>query len=499
MGGVERTDVVGGRYRLDHLLGRGGMGAVWAGHDTILNRPVAVKMLRDDEGPNAPLLRQRLLAEARSAAAVRHPNLVSTFDAVSDGGTFALVMERLPGPSLADRLADGPLTASEARAVALDVLGGLDAVHQAGLVHRDVKPANVLRSADGRWMLVDFGIAKNLLGNDDLTLTGTTVGTPAYLAPEQLHGRQATANTDLWAVGVMLYEALSGRLPFSGETSFAVAYSVQTDTPEPLSTLLPDPDPAIVDTIERALRKSPEDRFESAPAMASSLRPRPVDGGVAAPIPQNVTTATDGTTADDSTADDSDVTGVRGVAGVDDGPVPVASRRPVLVLSLVVAALIAAVVTGLTLGGGADDTDTAPVSPTSEASDGNATSAPSGAAAADGDTATSGTGTRATGTGSRRSTGASPAEPIAEDTSVTTPPTTTSEDGSTAPPTSGSPDTSPPSTPPPTTTTTTAPPPTTEPPLTIPPLPLPEITLPHIPPGLVGTPPGHRAGPATPG
>jgi len=470
VGGVERTDVVGGRYRLDHLLGRGGMGEVWAGHDTILNRPVAVKMLRDDHGPDAPLLRQRLLAEARAAAAVRHPNLVSTFDAVSDDGTFALVMERLPGPSLADRLADGPLSAGEARTLALDVLGGLDAVHDAGLVHRDVKPANVLRSADGRWMLVDFGIAKNLATGADLTLTGTTVGTPAYLAPEQLEGRQATPSTDLWAVGVMLYEALSGRLPFPGDTPFAVAYSVQAESPEPLSAVLPDADPAISDTVERALRKSADDRFESASAMAASLRPHATPD----PIP---------------------VVPPEGEAVVADAPTAPPTSRRVLALPLVLASCIVAVAMAVTLGGG-DGGDPGPPT-TTEAQDGSeGGSEPQPADGLPSDEATaSSVPTRATGTGSRRPGAVTPGGGAAEDSSLTTETTTT------APPTGG-PGTGPPTTAPPgTTPPTTTPPPTTAPPTTTPPttdpppVTLPPITLPDLPPGLGDLLPSSPGGP----
>jgi non-specific serine/threonine protein kinase/serine/threonine-protein kinase len=471
--GAGRIDVLAGRYRLDHLLGRGGMGAVWAGHDTVLNRPVAVKMLRDDLGPDTPRQRERLLAEARAAAAVRHPNLVSTFDAVTDDGTFALVMERLPGPSLADRLADGPLTTAEARTVALDVLGGLDAVHDAGLVHRDVKPANVLRSADGRWMLVDFGVAKNLLAGDHLTATGTTVGTPAYLAPEQLLGRPATPSADLWAVGVMLYEALSGRLPFSGDTAFAIAYSVQTDSPEPLSTVLPDADPAISGTVERALRKPTEDRFDSASAMAASLRPGSAGGIAPAAAPARPGLAT----------------------VIDGGQEPEPSRSRALALPLVAASLILAVVLAVTLGGGADEDDTARPTATSEGQGdpGDGKGAPTTAGSpSDAATATpSSTATRPT--GSRRSATA-PGGSAADDPSATT----TSSAGT--PTTEGSGTTPTTSAPPETTTSTTTSTTTTTSPVSVP-----EVTLPELPVDvkIALTPPGLGAitlsVPATPG
>jgi serine/threonine-protein kinase len=497
---VSRIDVLGGRYRLDHLLGQGGMGAVWAGHDTILNRPVAVKMLRDDLGPGTKLQRDRLLAEARAAAAVRHPNLVSTFDAVTDDGTFALVMERLPGPSLADRLADGPLNAAEARTLALDVLGGLAAVHGAGLVHRDVKPANVLRSADGRWMLVDFGVAKNLLIDDHLTATGTTVGTPAYLAPEQLHGQQATPSTDLWAVGVMLYEALSGRLPFSGDTAFAIAYSVQTATPEPLSALLPDADPAITDTVERALRKSAEDRFHSATAMAESLRPRVAGDVVAALAPARPDPADAPVQAEPAIApappDPADVAAderERGLEGLPvavgaDAPASDPSRHRALAFPLVAASLIMAVVMAVTLGGGDDGTGTARPSSTSagqsgdaeggddEGGDGDGASASAGATPdADGTSPTSAI--RSTGRGSRRSTATNPVEPATEDASSTTPSTTGTPTTAEPGPRPGPRTPTTPSTTTSTTTTTTTSTTTT----TVPPVTLPDVTIPELP------------------
>lgn len=265
------TAVLGGRYRLDHLLARGGMGAVWAGHDTLLDRPVAVKMLRNDVGSDGPAGSQRLLAEARAAAGLAHPNIVAAFDAGYDGGSFVLVMERLPGRSLADRLKEGLLTAGEARTLLSHVLAGLDAVHRAGLVHRDVKPANVLQATDGRWKVVDFGIAQRAFDDDDPTLAGTTIGTPAYLAPEQFIGDRATPRSDLWAVGVMLYEALVGLPPFSGDTPSAISHAVRTVVPPPLSALRPDIDLVLTSTVERALIKSPDQRFDSASAMAASL------------------------------------------------------------------------------------------------------------------------------------------------------------------------------------------------------------------------------------
>jgi serine/threonine-protein kinase len=482
--------MLGGRYRLDHLLGRGGMGTVWAGYDTILNRPVAVKMLRDDLGTETEVQRERLRAEARSAAAVRHPNLAATFDAVVHEDTFAIVMERLPGPSLADRLDDGPLTANEVRAVGLDLLAALDAVHEAGLVHRDVKPANVLRSTDGRWKLVDFGIAKDLLGDLSLTQTGTTLGTPAYLAPELLRGEATTPSADLWAVGVTLYQALTGQLPFSGDTPFAIAYAVQAAQPEPLSTLLPDTDRRVVDTIERALHKSPEDRFPSAEAMAASLVARPEPAVSAPPL---ILVEPPPAPAPLASMGSEDVAS----GEVADHPAEPPGRRSRRgrTMALAAASLAVVVVAMLTLGGGPDDGGTGrledpaaaderdgspassvPADPVSGSTDADADASPRSGRTADRSTSGRSTNGRST-TDPSTSVPDGPSDTLP---STGTPPTTAP--GATDPPGPGPGTPDDPDDPaPPTTSPSTTAPPTTAPPTTAPTTTSPLPTLPELP------------------
>lgn len=267
--------LIGGRYRLERRLGAGGMGEVWSATDTRLARPVALKILRSSLAAD-PAVRLRFESEARSAARLHHPNVVAVFDAGTDAGDgetaqLWLVMERLPGPTLADSMARGPLAPAEVRAVATDVLAGLSAAHEAQLVHRDIKPSNLLQAADGSWKIADFGIAKPLDSAVDLTATGATIGTPSYLSPEQLEGRAATPASDLWAVGVVLYEALAGRKPFVGDTPFAVAHSVRSGEPAPIVTLRPDVDPALSSTITEALAKDPDRRPRDAGTMAAML------------------------------------------------------------------------------------------------------------------------------------------------------------------------------------------------------------------------------------
>lgn len=266
-----QPEVIAGRYRLGPVIGRGGMGEVRRARDLRLERDVAVKFLR---GPVAaePEVRRRFDDEARSAAQLIHPNVVAVFDSGEHEGAPYLVMECLPGRTLADELVDGPLSASRVRTIAASVLGALAAAHGVGIVHRDIKPANILIAEDGTAKVADFGIAKSTEGLDH-TLAGQIIGTPAYLAPERLEGRRATPQSDLYSLGVVLYEALAGRQPFAGDTPIALAHAVHTSVPIPLRELDPGLDPGLVATVERSMDKVPERRFPSAGDMAASLGP----------------------------------------------------------------------------------------------------------------------------------------------------------------------------------------------------------------------------------
>jgi serine/threonine protein kinase len=270
MVGVERPPrVLGVRYELVEVVGRGAMGEVWVAQDLRLDRRVAVKVLRAPVASD-PALRARFGAEARAAARLSHPNVVTVFDSGEQGGTPFLVMELLPGRTLADELAQGPLSPERAQTVGLEVLGGLAASHRAGILHRDIKPANVLLAEDGTARLADFGIAKSIEGGD-ATATGLILGTVAYLAPERLAGGAATAQSDLYAVGAVLYEALAGRKPFTAETPFAVLGAIDQHPPPPLCDVRPELDPALAAAVERALARDPSDRFGSAGEMADAI------------------------------------------------------------------------------------------------------------------------------------------------------------------------------------------------------------------------------------
>lgn len=287
--------VLNSRYRLGPLLGRGGMAEVYDGHDEVLDRPVAIKMLRPDMAAN-PEVRSRFEVEARSAARLHHPNVVAIFDTGDDQGDPYLVMERLPGESLADRVAQGPVEPEWMCRVATDVLAALGAAHGAGLIHRDVKPGNVLLTVDGKAKVADFGIAKSIesVGGDDLTHTGLLLGTPAYLAPERIEGAAATPQSDLYAVGVVLYEALAGVKPFVGTTPMAMASAIATLPAPPLDQARPGLDPALVAAVERAMAKDAADRPATAAEMAADL-------GLAGPL--DATVAVSDSAPDNGTAD----------------------------------------------------------------------------------------------------------------------------------------------------------------------------------------------------
>ena len=270
MSSTDQIETVGGRYRLGERLGHGGMGEVFAAHDLRLDREVALKLLRADLAEQDGM-RERVVAEARLAARLSHPHVVGVLDTGEQDGRPFVVMERLSGRTLRDELSDGPLPAERVRDVGLQVLRALAAAHDLGIVHRDVKPGNVLDAGMGTWKVADFGIAKWVHADETLTGTGELLGSPSYLAPERIEGQQAGPASDLYAVGVLLYEALCGRKPFEGDDPFSLATAIRDGAFEPPASVVPDADPGIVAVIERAMRLDPAERYESAEAMAAAL------------------------------------------------------------------------------------------------------------------------------------------------------------------------------------------------------------------------------------
>jgi len=230
--------LVAGRYRLIRPLGRGGMGTVWLGEDQLAGRQVAVKELRPPDGVSdteQDVFRRRALAEARSAARLTHPNAVTLYDVIpaspADDAVY-LIMEYVDGATLAQVIErEGPLSEQRAAGIALQMLSILDAAHALGIVHRDIKPANIMITAAGQVKLADFGIA-HMVGGTRLTGSGV-IGTPAYMAPEQLQGLDITPAVDLWALGATLYDAVAGRNPFDRQTTAATFHAIlMADLPQ---------------------------------------------------------------------------------------------------------------------------------------------------------------------------------------------------------------------------------------------------------------------------
>ncbi|MBI1357922.1 MAG: protein kinase [Acidobacteria bacterium] len=256
-------------YRNLEKIGEGGMGVVYKAEDTNLDRVVALKFLSprmlDD-----PQAKERFLREAKAAASLHHPNICTIYEVgEADGETF-LAFAFLEGESLERRLADGPLPFEDALNIAQDVAAGLAAAHEKGVIHRDVKPANIMIGPDGRATIMDFGLA--LLGRASrLTTSEQVLGTTAYMAPEQTHGVSADARCDIWAFGCVLYEMLTGIQPFEAEYPQAILYRVVNEDPQPLSEILPDVSPELSAMVERALEKEPAARYQTALALASEL------------------------------------------------------------------------------------------------------------------------------------------------------------------------------------------------------------------------------------
>lgn len=246
------------RYRVDAKLGEGGMGVVYRAHDNLLDRPVAIKTLTPalfgEEGA------RRLVREAQSAARLNHPNVVAIYDAVEEGGQFAIVMELVEGQTLRELL---PVPVSRLVEIAAQVLQGLEYAHAQGIVHRDIKPENIVVTADGTAKLMDFGLARSE-GRSRMTQTGMVVGTVAYLAPEQALGGQVDGRSDLYALGAVLYEAVAGRAPFESEDPISVItqhINVPPVAPHWHNPAVPE---AIERIILKLLAKDPVRRYQNA-------------------------------------------------------------------------------------------------------------------------------------------------------------------------------------------------------------------------------------------
>ena len=264
---VGEGSVVDGRYRVLSRLGSGGMADVWLAEDTHLQRRVALKVLHRRFAQDREFV-ERFRREAESAAGLQHPNVVAVFDRGEFEGTYYIAMQYVEGPTLKSVI-DSGLQPEQAVSLIRQVLEGARFAHRHGIVHRDLKPQNVIVDPEGKVVVTDFGIAR--AGVSEITQTGSVMGTPHYLSPEQAQGMEVTAVSDLYSIGVMLYEALTGRVPFEGESAVAVAMKQVSQTPQRPSSINPAVSPALDAVVMRALEKEPGERFQSADAFIAAL------------------------------------------------------------------------------------------------------------------------------------------------------------------------------------------------------------------------------------
>ncbi len=267
MAEVAEGSVVEGRYRVLQRLGSGGMADVWLAEDTHLGRRIALKVLHRRFAQDREFV-ERFRREAEAAASLQHPNIVAVFDRGEIDGTYYIAMQFVEGRSL-KQLIDAGLTPPQASALVIQVLEAAKFAHRHNVIHRDLKPQNVIVDSEGRARVTDFGIAR--AGVSEITQTGSVMGTAHYLSPEQAQGLEVTAASDLYSIGVILYEALTRRVPFEGESAVAVALKQVSQAPQRPSALNPAVSPSMDAVVMRALEKDPARRFQDADAFIAAL------------------------------------------------------------------------------------------------------------------------------------------------------------------------------------------------------------------------------------
>src|SRR3954447_9283372 len=320
----QQERVYNGRYELVRHVARGGMAEVYLAHDKLLDRPVALKVLFPELSVDRSFV-ERFRREAQAAANLSHPNIVSVYDWGEEEGTYFIVMEYVDGRTLSTMLrAEGPLLPDRAAGIGAEVAAALAFAHRNGVIHRDVKPGNVIMTADGMVKVTDFGIARAANVEENLTQTGAVMGTATYFSPEQAQGTTVDGRSDVYSLGVVLYELVTGRPPFAGDNPVTIAYKHVGETPvspRQRNSAVPAAFEAI---IVKAMAKDPAERYQSAEELrADLLRFRQGRTVMATPPPMDATQAFAATTVQSRYAGDSGTTVIpaaTGAVAVDDRP-----------------------------------------------------------------------------------------------------------------------------------------------------------------------------------
>ena len=257
-------------YKIIEQIGSGGMGVVYKAEDTKLNRTVALKFFPHEQTRDE-ITKKRFIHEAQAASALQHTNIYTIHDIdQTDDGQLFICMDYYEGETLKKKIEQGPLKIDEALDISLHIAQGLTKAHEQKIIHRDIKPANILLTIDGVAKIVDFGLAK-LSGRTKVTVEGATLGTVSYMSPEQIRGEEVDNRTDIWSLGVMLYEMITGQLPFIGEYDQAVIYSIVNEKPEPPTGLRTGIPMELERIINKALSKNPDERYQHADELAADL------------------------------------------------------------------------------------------------------------------------------------------------------------------------------------------------------------------------------------
>jgi serine/threonine protein kinase len=267
---LQKGSTIAGRYQILEELGRGGMGVVYKAKDTKLKRTVALKFL-PPELTHIPNVKDRFMREAQAAAALDHPNICTVYEFDETEEKTFISMAYIEGRSLRKKIESGPLELDEALRIATQVAEGLQMAHKKGVVHRDIKSANIMVMEDGQTKIMDFGLAR-VTGSTLLTKDGSTMGTVAYMSPEQARGEAVDHRTDIWSFGVVLYEMLTGELPFKGEHEQAIVFSIRKDKPKPITQIDAEISPSIEQVVDKALEKDADKRYQQVNELLDDLK-----------------------------------------------------------------------------------------------------------------------------------------------------------------------------------------------------------------------------------